>query len=1086
VNEIDDYLVGRGGLPSATELDRALEDGRRLRERVADQERLILRMQRRITWRVTAPVRYVHDYFRSLTRPVRRKFRDWMRSRRAKAKSGDVGRLELARSERPFADKRPKRRKFRLWFKSGRVKAQYGDLEHSEQAGGERLSADKAAPSARTRLSELITKVQDELGGNAGRVTVVIPCFNYGRYVTEAVESVLNQTYEDCDVIVVDDGSYDPETVKIIDGLACERVTVFRQPNRGLSAARNAGATLSQSEFLLFLDADDRLHASAILLMLWALIKDPEAAYVYSSQRFFGDEDLVWAPQIFNGYDLLWANHPSVCSLIRASVFRGVGGYSAGMVVGYEDWNHWLMLLSAGHRGSRLRIPLFEHRRHGHTMTHDAHHRHKLLHKKLRQHSPRLYTHDAITRAKLQWRPAVSVVMPYYNRHEYMRETLESLRNQTISDFELIVVDDGSSDASAMAFLRELEASVDTFPFQMSIYWRPHLGAPSARNFGVTRARSEHVYFLDSDDLIEPTTLEKLLIFAQIHPDKAYVYSAVRHFGALTAVARDVFDPRRLERENFLAISCLIRRSVYLAVGGMDEALLDNYEDYDMWLRMLSAGHHGMLLPEALFGYRRHHTGYSSALESATTRDLMFAALHARHPEIYGGHEPDRSRWRLLKPSPGGHFRDELEKEATDLYAKGIRVESARRANTPNPFSQRYWLSEKPNILYILPFFVFGGAEQVDLDIIEGFVKRGFQVTIVACESADHVWQSRFELLTSDIFILPNISEKNYAQNAILDYLMIARAVDVVFIRNSTLGYKLSERWSSVTTEVRFVDLLHLHNFGEDWVRHSAIYNDLLAKRLVITEDLKNYACRTYHLGPDKFQVIYNGIGFASLPKPEDRLGLKVALCTEFRIDPARQIVGFCGRLSEQKDPLRWLHVFELAKSLDPALFAVIIGAGEFEAAAKEFVLRQNLTNSVVFTGYRSDARNLIAGCDVLLMTSRYEGLPQVMLEAIAAGVAVVCSDVGGSREGLDGAVGALLDPLAEDGAFAAALIRVLAEARRDGATKRASPKWFDRFDVGRQQNEYSAVIETLVAEVRRDKRFDAYLDRLMAHPILG
>ena len=186
------------------------------------------------------------------------------------------------------------------------------------------------ATEALDPFDALRARLIGEIAHPGRSVTIVIPCFNYGQYVKEAVDSALNQTYPFCDVVLVDDGSTDAATVEACQSLASDRLIVLRQANQGLSAARNNGAALTDSEFLMFLDADDRLHPDAVLFMLWSLLRHPNSAYVYCSQRFFGDENVVWEPQAFNGYDLLFANHPSVCSLIRRSAYDDAHGYSPG------------------------------------------------------------------------------------------------------------------------------------------------------------------------------------------------------------------------------------------------------------------------------------------------------------------------------------------------------------------------------------------------------------------------------------------------------------------------------------------------------------------------------------------------------------------------------------------------------------------------------------------------------------------------------------------------------------------------------------------------------------------------------------
>ena len=221
---------------------------------------------------------------------------------------------------------------------------------------------------------------------------------------------------------------------------------------------------------------------------------------------------------------------------------------------------------------------------------------------------------------------------------------------------------------------------------------------------------------------------------------------------------------------------------------------------------------------------------------------------------------------------------------------------------------------------------------------------------------------------------------------------MISRAVDIVFIRNSAVGYRLAERWRPVTSQVRFVDLLHLHAFGECWVRFSALYHDLLDRRFVVTEELKSYACETYHLPPDKFEVIYNGLDFSMPPTPSDHERLKREISAEFGFDAGKPIVGFCGRFSEQKDPTRWLDVFAIAVRQNPCCHGLMIGDGELAEPARVHAAKLGVADRVAFAGYRDDARRLIGGCDVLLLTSRNEGLPTVLLEALAAGVPAVAS----------------------------------------------------------------------------------------------
>src|SRR3954468_23453823 len=123
-------------------------------------------------------------------------------------------------------------------------------------------------------------------------VTAVVACFNYGRYLPEAVDSLLSQDGGAPHVIVVDDGSTDPGTHRALDALPPE-AEVVRRPNGGVSRARNAGLARARTPFLLVLDADDRLAPGALRVLREALDANPSAGFAYGHQRFFGEMEGV-------------------------------------------------------------------------------------------------------------------------------------------------------------------------------------------------------------------------------------------------------------------------------------------------------------------------------------------------------------------------------------------------------------------------------------------------------------------------------------------------------------------------------------------------------------------------------------------------------------------------------------------------------------------------------------------------------------------------------------------------------------------------------------------------------------------------
>jgi glycosyltransferase involved in cell wall biosynthesis len=190
-------------------------------------------------------------------------------------------------------------------------------------------------------------------------ITAVIACFNYGRYLREAVDSVLVQGAR---AIIVDDGSTDPGTHAALDALPPD-VEVVRQPNRGVCAARNAGLTLVRTPYAIVVDADDRLNAGALAAMRAPLDADPRLGFAYGTMRFVG----AWQGELrfpdYDAYRLLYRHTIGLSALMRRELFEDTGGFDPAFE-GYEDWELWVNALAHGWQGRRIDAVTLEYRRH--------------------------------------------------------------------------------------------------------------------------------------------------------------------------------------------------------------------------------------------------------------------------------------------------------------------------------------------------------------------------------------------------------------------------------------------------------------------------------------------------------------------------------------------------------------------------------------------------------------------------------------------------------------------------------------------------------------------------------------------------
>jgi glycosyltransferase involved in cell wall biosynthesis len=223
------------------------------------------------------------------------------------------------------------------------------------------------------------------------KVAVIIPCYNYGKFVEEAVQSALNQDIK-IELIVVDDGSTDPGTLDILKRLRKAGIFILRQPNGGLPKARNAGIKVTSGKYIVCLDADDLIKQSYCSSCLSVMKARPEVGFVYPTTRVFGNENKLWSNMKFSCLHLLVDNYIPCAAMFRRKVWEEVGGFAEGLKDGYEDWDFWLAAVEKGWRGYHIPEALYWYRKHGQSMLSSSNLQRKELKKILRQKHRSLYS----------------------------------------------------------------------------------------------------------------------------------------------------------------------------------------------------------------------------------------------------------------------------------------------------------------------------------------------------------------------------------------------------------------------------------------------------------------------------------------------------------------------------------------------------------------------------------------------------------------------------------------------------------------------------------------------------------------------
>lgn len=194
-------------------------------------------------------------------------------------------------------------------------------------------------------------------------VSVIIPCYNQGAFLQEAVNSVLFQSHTNFECIIINDGSTD-NTDEIVKQCYNKdiRIKYFKKENEGVSNARNFGICKSSADFILPLDADDKIDINYIEKCLEILLKDEKTKVVYGIVENFGTSNGELTLANFDFDNLIFSNMIPCSGLFRKTDWIRIQGYDENMVEGYEDWEFWINLLKSGGNAKKINTSTLHYR----------------------------------------------------------------------------------------------------------------------------------------------------------------------------------------------------------------------------------------------------------------------------------------------------------------------------------------------------------------------------------------------------------------------------------------------------------------------------------------------------------------------------------------------------------------------------------------------------------------------------------------------------------------------------------------------------------------------------------------------------
>ncbi len=196
-------------------------------------------------------------------------------------------------------------------------------------------------------------------------ISVVIPCYNQGMFIAETLDSVIAQTWQRWEAIIVDDGSTDNLKEQVLCYQRKDpRIHYYYQPNGGVSKARNHGISLSKGKYILPLDGDDTIAPTYLEKAVTYLDAHTECTLFYCHADMFGDSNEDWGIEYKSYESLLLFNSIFCSSVFRKKDFEKVGGYDESFLTGFEDWEFYIRLLADGGIVYQHADILFHYRQH--------------------------------------------------------------------------------------------------------------------------------------------------------------------------------------------------------------------------------------------------------------------------------------------------------------------------------------------------------------------------------------------------------------------------------------------------------------------------------------------------------------------------------------------------------------------------------------------------------------------------------------------------------------------------------------------------------------------------------------------------
>ena len=575
--------------------------------------------------------------------------------------------------------------------------------------------------------------------------------------------------------------------------------------------------------------------------------------------------------------------------------------------------------------------------------------------------------------------PVISIITPYFNGQDYIEETAKSVLRQTFSNFEWIIVDDGSSKEGKekLQQIEKMDSRIKVFTNSYS-----SRGPAQTRDFGIRNSAksSKYIVFLDADDLYNKTFLECSYWTLETHPEASWTYTDSVNFGAKNFLWRKWYDVEWELRENILLVSACVRKADLIEVGGFELKEKKVYEDWYLWIKLIKAGKFPVRM-NSLLTYYRQKKG-TSELKSSNE-------------------ENKKNALRIIEEAKRDivDYKDAIQFPKYDYNWEEIKDEIIKIKDTQK--------SNKINILMIIPWMVTGGADRFNLDLIKRMDRKKFSFTIISTMPSKNEWRRQFEKYATIYDLTTFLEMKDWI--GFINYIIKKNNIKLIFNSNSEFGYRILPYLKAKYPQIPITDFVHM----EEWYmknggfsRDSSIMQNVIDKTFTCNENSRNIFINYFKRNESEIKTIYIGVDEKKFDPQKYNKEEIIDKINDKRLSKDKIIISYICRIAEQKRPYLMLEVVKKLAEIRENFVVVVAGEGSLLNGLKKNVKKEKLDDFFVFVGNKKNTEEIYAISDLTLNTSIKEGLAITSYESLAMGVPVVSSDVGGQKELINKEVG--------------------------------------------------------------------------------